>query len=429
MRFKMTKEEKNWVLYDVGNSAFVLLVSTIMPIYFNYLSEKAGLSSVDYLAFWGYAASIVTIIVAFLGPVLGTVADTKGYKKPIFIITLLIGCIGCFLLGFIKQWLFFLIVFIIAKIGFSGSLIFYDSMLSDVTTPERVDHVSSQGYAWGYIGSCVPFVVCLLLVLNAGKIGLSMEMSMMISFAIIALWWFCLTLPLLKTYKQKHYVERQPKAIANSFKRLGTTLKNIRKEKKIFLFLLAFFFYIDGVYTIIDMATAYGTALGFESTSLLLALLLTQVVAFPFAILFGRLATKYNTSKLIIICILAYLGISIFAIFLTKQWQFWVLAVLVGMFQGGIQSLSRSYFTKIIPSEKSGEYFGIYDICGKGASFMGTTVVGLASQAFGSINIGISAIVFLFLAGALFFMKTEHSGSESTKNQENIVMGQQMFHN
>ena len=175
MRFKMTKEEKNWVLYDVGNSAFVLLVSTIMPIYFNYLSEKAGLSSVDYLAFWGYAASIVTIIVAFLGPVLGTLADTKGYKKPIFIITLLIGCIGCFLLGFIKQWLFFLIVFIIAKIGFSGSLIFYDSMLSDVTTPERVDHVSSQGYAWGYIGSCVPFVVCLLLVLNAGKIGLSME--------------------------------------------------------------------------------------------------------------------------------------------------------------------------------------------------------------------------------------------------------------
>ena len=429
MRFKMTKEEKNWVLYDVGNSAFVLLVSTIMPIYFNYLSEKAGLSSVDYLAFWGYAASIVTIIVAFLGPVLGTVADTKGYKKPIFIITLLIGCIGCFLLGFIKQWLFFLIVFIIAKIGFSGSLIFYDSMLSDVTTPERVDHVSSQGYAWGYIGSCVPFVICLGLVLGASKIGLSMEMSMIISFAIIALWWFCLTLPLLKTYKQKHYVERQPKAIANSFKRLGTTLKNIRKEKKIFLFLLAFFFYIDGVYTIIDMATAYGTALGFESTSLLLALLLTQVVAFPFAILFGRLATKYNTSKLIIICILAYLGISIFAIFLTKQWQFWVLAVLVGMFQGGIQSLSRSYFTKIIPSEKSGEYFGIYDICGKGASFMGTTVVGLASQAFGSINIGISAIVFLFLAGALFFMKTEHSGSESTKNQENIVMGQQMFHN
>ncbi len=409
MNFKMTKEEKNWVLYDVGNSAFVLLVSTIIPIYFNYLSEKAGLSAVDYLAFWGYTASLATIIVAFLGPVLGTLADTKDYKKPIFMVMLLIGCIGCFLLGFINHWLVFLIVFLIAKIGFSGSLIFYDSMLIDVTTPKRVDHVSSQGYAWGYIGSCVPFVICLILVLNAGKIGLSMEMSMIISFAIIALWWFGLTLPLLKTYKQKYYVERKPKAILNSFKRLGNTLKNIRKEKKIFLFLLAFFFYIDGVYTIIDMATAYGTALGFESTGLLLALLLTQVVAFPFAILFGRLATKYDTSKLIIICILAYLGISIFAIFLTKQWQFWVLAVLVGMFQGGIQSLSRSYFTKIIPAEKSGEYFGLMDVCGKGASFLGTTVISVLSQWTGQINLSLGALSLFFVLGIIFFKKSEKS--------------------
>lgn len=409
MKFKMTTEEKNWVLYDVGNSAFVLLVSTIIPIYFNYLAAKAGLSSVDYLAFWGYTASLVTIIVAFLGPVLGTLADTKDYKKPLFTMMLLIGCIGCFLLGFIDYWFAFLIVLLIAKIGFSGSLIFYDSMLIDVTTSERVDRVSSQGYAWGYIGSCVPFVICLSLVLGASKIGLSMEMSMIISFAIIALWWFGLTLPLLKTYKQKHYVEKQTKAISNSFKRLGTTLKNIRKEKKIFLFLLAFFFYIDGVYTIIDMATAYGTALGFESTGLLLALLLTQVVAFPFAILFGRLATKYNTSKLIIICILAYLGISIFAIFLTKQWQFWVLAILVGMFQGGIQSLSRSYFTKIIPSEKSGEYFGLMDVCGKGASFLGTTVISVLSQWTGQVNLSLGALSIFFILGILFFKMSEKS--------------------
>ena len=409
MKFKMTTEEKNWVLYDVGNSAFVLLVSTIIPIYFNYLAEKSGLSSVDYLAFWGYTASLVTIIVAFLGPVLGTLADTKGYKKPIFMMMLLIGCIGCFLLGIINYWFAFLLMFLIAKIGFSGSLIFYDSMLIDVTTPERVDRVSSQGYAWGYIGSCVPFVICLGFVLGASKIGLSMEMSMIISFAIIALWWFGLTIPLLKTYKQKYYVERQPKAISNSFKRLGTTLKNIRKEKRIFLFLFAFFFYIDGVYTIIDMATAYGTALGFESTGLLLALLLTQVVAFPFAILFGRLATKYNTSKLIIICILAYLGISVFAIFLTKQWQFWVLAILVGMFQGGIQSLSRSYFTKIIPLEKSGEYFGLMDICGKGASFLGTTVISVLSQWTGQVNLSLGALSIFFILGILFFKMSEKS--------------------
>ena len=375
MKTGMTREEKNWVLYDVGNSAFVLLVSTIMPIYFNYLAENAGLSSADYLAYWGYATSAATLIVALLGPVFGTLADTKGLKKPIFTTTMLIGGIGCLALGFSRQWFLFLLIYIIAKIGFSGSLIFYDSMLGDITTEDRVDNVSSQGYAWGYIGSCVPFVVCLGVVLGAGRIGISTELAMMISFAIVAVWWIGASIPLLKSYQQKHYVERQSKAVQNSFKRLGDTLKNIRNEKKIFLFLVAFFFYIDGVYTIIDMATAYGTALGLDSTGLLLALLVTQLVAFPFAIIFGRLSKCYDVRTLITICIAAYFGIAVFAIFLKAQWQFWIMAILVGMFQGGIQALSRSYFTKIIPAEKSGEYFGLMDICGKGASFLGTTVI------------------------------------------------------
>ena len=403
MKFGMSKEERNWVLYDVGNSAFVLLVSTIMPIYFNYLAENAGISSVDYLAYWGYAASAATIIVAFLGPVFGTLADTKGLKKPIFTITMLIGGFGCLALGFAGQWLIFLLIYIIAKTGFSGSLIFYDSMLGDITTEDRMDNVSSQGYAWGYIGSCVPFVVCLGIVLGSGKIGISMETAMTISFAIVAVWWSVATIPLLKIYKQKNYVERQPKAIQNSFRRLGVTLKNVKNEKKIFLFLLAFFFYIDGVYTIIDMATAYGTALGFDSTGLLLALLVTQIVAFPFAILFGKLSTRYKTEKLIAICITAYFGIAVFAMFLKEQWQFWLLAVLVGMFQGGIQALSRSYFTKIIPAEKSGEYFGLMDICGKGASFLGTTVISLISQFTGNVNVGVGAISLFFVLGMIVF--------------------------
>ena len=381
----------------------MLLVSTIMPIYFNYLAENAGISSVEYLAYWGYAASVATAIVAFIGPVFGTLADTKGLKKPIFITTMLIGGIGCLVLGFARQWLIFLLIYIIAKVGFSGSLIFYDSMLGDITTEERVDNVSSQGYAWGYIGSCVPFVVCLGIVLGAERIGISTEMAMMISFAIVAVWWIGMTIPLLKIYKQKNYVERQPKAVRNSFKRLGITLKNVKKEKKIFLFLLAFFFYIDGFYTIIDMATAYGTALGFDSTGLLLALLVTQLVAFPFAILFGRLSLRYDTEKLIMICIIAYFGIAVFAMFLKEQWQFWILAILVGMFQGGIQALSRSYFTKIIPAEKSGEYFGLMDICGKGASFMGTSVISLISQVTGNVSIGVGAISLFFVLGIIVF--------------------------
>lgn len=403
MKTGMTREEKNWVLYDVGNSAFVLLVATIMPIYFNYLAENAGLSAADYLAYWGYATSAATLIVALLGPVFGTLADTEGLKKPIFTTTMLIGGIGCLALGFSRQWFLFLLIYIIAKIGFSGSLIFYDSMLGDITTEDRVDNVSSQGYAWGYIGSCVPFVVCLGVVLGAGKIGISTEMAMMISFAIVAVWWIGASIPLLKSYQQKHYVERQPKAVQNSFKRLGDTLKNIRNEKKIFLFLVAFFFYIDGVYTIIDMATAYGTALGLDSTGLLLALLVTQLVAFPFAIIFGRLSKCYDVRTLITICIAAYFGIAVFAIFLKAQWQFWIMAILVGMFQGGIQALSRSYFTKIIPAEKSGEYFGLMDICGKGASFLGTTVISLIAQFTGKVNIGVGAISLFFVFGMIVF--------------------------
>ena len=403
MKTGMTREEKNWVLYDVGNSAFVLLVATIMPIYFNYLAENAGLSAADYLAYWGYATSAATLIVALLGPVFGTLADTEGLKKPIFTTTMLIGGIGCLALGFSRQWFLFLLIYIIAKIGFSGSLIFYDSMLGDITTEDRVDNVSSQGYAWGYIGSCVPFVVCLGVVLGAGKIGISTELAMMISFAIVAVWWIGASIPLLKSYLQKHYVERQPKAVQNSFKRLGATLKNIRNEKKIFLFLVAFFFYIDGVYTIIDMATAYGTALGLDSTGLLLALLVTQLVAFPFAIIFGRLSKCYDVRTLITICIAAYFGIAVFAIFLKAQWQFWIMAILVGMFQGGIQALSRSYFTKIIPAEKSGEYFGLMDICGKGASFLGTTVISLIAQFTGKVNIGVGAISLFFVLGMIVF--------------------------
>lgn len=403
MNLKLTKSERHWVLYDVGNSAFTLLIATIIPIYFNYLAENGGLTSVEYLAYWGYAASAATLIVALLGPVLGTLADTKGFKKPIFALSLFVGAAACICMGFAKQWLAFLVIFLIAKIGYSGSLIFYDSMLSDVTTEERMDHVSSQGYAWGYIGSCIPFVVCLLVVLGSGTIGISMETAMAISFVIVAAWWVLMTVPLFKTYRQKYYVEKKPHAVAESFRRIGRAFGNIRKEKRIFMFLLAFFFYIDGVYTIIDMATAYGSALGLDSTGLLLALLVTQIVAFPCCIIFGRLANKYAADILITVCIFAYMGIAVFAMFLTTQTQFWFMAVLVGMFQGGVQALSRSYFTRIIPAEQSGEYFGFLDICGKGASFVGTTIVSLVSQITGDISKGVGMIAVLFLIGIILF--------------------------
>ena len=402
-KFSPTGLERAWILYDVGNSAFVLLVATLIPIFFNALAEEGGLSSVEYLAYWGYAASAVTIITAVLSPILGTLADTRGFKKPIFILCLVVGVAGCCAMGLAKTWLPFLLIFVFAKVGFSGSLVFYDSMLSDVTTPDRMDVVSSRGYAWGYIGSCVPFVVCLALVLGSGAIGLSQMTALNIALFITAAWWLAMTLPLLKTYRQLHYVEVEKHAIRQSFARIGHTLRHLHEDKQVFWFLLAFFCYIDGVYTIIDMATAYGTALGLDTTGLLLALLVTQIVAFPSALIFGRLSAKYPSTTLIPVCIAAYAGIALFAFFLTRQWQFWVLAFVVGMFQGGVQALSRSHFAKIIPPEKSGEYFGLFDICGKGASFLGTMIVSVGSQLTGSANVGVGSLIVLLIVGFVLF--------------------------
>lgn len=401
----LTRLEKQWVMYDVGNSAFVMLVSTIIPIYFNYLADQGGLSSVQYLAYWGYASSIATLLVALSGPVFGTFSDIKGMKKPLFAAAMAVGALGCAALGFMKQWLLFLVVFVVAKFGYAVSLIFYDSMLTDITEPERMDRVSSSGYAWGYIGSCIPFVACLGIVLGSDSLGISMEMAMTLAFLLTAVWWLCMTLPLLRSFHQRYYVERRPHAVRMSFSRLWHTLCGMRQEKQVLFFLLAFFFYIDGVYTIIDMATAYGSALGLDSTGLLLALLVTQIVACPFSLLFGRLSGRIEPQQLITVCICAYVGIAVFAMFLHSQVQFWILAVCVGMFQGGIQALSRSYFAKIIPQEKSGEYFGLLDICGKGAAFMGTAVVSIISQVTGSMNLGVGAIVVLFLLGIILFRK------------------------
>ena len=407
MNNKLTKLEKQWVLYDVGNSAFTLLVATIVPIYFNSISSAAGLAEVDYLAYWGYSASISTLIVAFLGPVLGTMADNKGFKKIIFTAAMLVGSIGLSVLWVPKSWQVFLALYIFAKVGYACSLIFYDSMLADVTTPERMDVVSSNGYAWGYIGSCIPFLISLVIVLMNESLGISMSTAMMLAFMINSLWWIGCTLPLLKNYKQIHYATERPKhVVATTFKTLGGTFKKIMSQKKILLFLIAFFFYIDGVYTIIDMATAYGSALGLDTTGLLLALLVTQIVAFPSALTIAKLSKTIEASKLIKISILAYTAIALFAIQLDKQWEFWLLAVCVGLFQGGIQALSRSYFAQIIPADNSGEYFGIYDICGKGASFMGTALVSFTAQMLGSANGAIAIIAVMFVVGYTFFNKS-----------------------
>ena len=406
MSSKLLPLERKWVLYDVGNSAFTLLVATILPIYFNTLAAGQGLSDVEYLAYWGYATSVSTLIVAVCGPVMGTVSDFPGWKKKLFFGAVLVGAVGCVGLGFLESWLAFLLLFVIAKSAYSVSLVLYDSMLTDITEPERMDAVSASGYAWGYIGSCVPFLAALLLVLGYEKIGLSFRLAMALALGLIALWWVLLSLPLWLAYEQRHSVPVQTSAAGDTFRRLGKVFSELAGQRQILFFLIAFFFYIDGVYTIIDMATVYGTALGLDTTGLLLALLVTQIVAFPAALIFGRLSGKYPVPRLILLCIGAYFLITLYAMGMREQYQFWVLAVCVGLFQGAVQSMSRSYFAKIIPPERSGEYFGIYDICGKGASFLGTTTVSAVSQITGSVSLGVGALAILFLLGGGFFTVT-----------------------
>ena len=400
---KLTKLEKRWILYDVGNSAFVLLTSTIIPIYYKNIAAASGISDADSTAFFGYATSLVTILVAVLGPVLGTLADTKGFKKPVFTFFMMMGVLGCAGLALPKTWVAFLAVYVIAKTGLNASLVFYDAMLSDVTTDERMDVVSAQGYAWGYIGSCIPFILSLVFVLCSDAIGISSGTAMAIAFLLNAAWWLLVTLPLLQSYEQKHYVERSPHPVKDSFGRLAKVFGEVRKKPEIWYFLLAFFFYIDGVYTIIDMATSYGKDVGISDTNLLLALLLTQVVAFPCSILVGHLTKKVKSTTLIQISIGGYFGIVLFALQLDKAWEFWFLAVCVAAFQGAIQSLSRSYFARIVPKEKSTEFFGFFDIFGKGAAFMGTMLMGISTQLFDTSRAGVALLAVMFAIGFVLF--------------------------
>ena len=422
-KFKLTPLEKNWILYDIGNSAFTLLVSTLIPIYFNSLASSAGVDENMYLSYWGYAGSLSTILVAFIAPICGTLSDRR-FKKPIFLLTVILGCVACACLGVTTHWLAFLGIFILAKIGFNSSIVFYDSMLPEVTTEERMDNISSMGYAYGYIGSVIPFVLCLVLVLFGDSFGLSMGNAMVIAFLITAAWWALFTAPLMKSYRQTAYMEKKGTALGDTFRQLFETFKAAKKEKHVFVYLISFFFFINGVYTIIDMATAYGSALGLDSTGLLLALLLTQIVAFPCAIIFGKLSAKYDTGMLIKICIICYTAITMFGMFLVSLWQFWMLAVMVGMFQGGIQALSRSYLGKIIPAERSGEFYGLMDIFGKGASFVGLAMVSLVSQLTAGItvdvfgirlqneNLAVGSLIILFIIGYLLFCKADQLNKE-----------------
>ena len=406
----LTKAEKSWILYDVANSAFIMIVTATIPIYFRSLAEGAGVSSTAASSLWGSATSISILILAVLSPILGAIADYENMKKKIFTVFFVLAIGGGLLFTFAPGWISFLVFFILARIGYAACNIFYDAMLVDVTTDERMDKISTFGYAFGYVGSCIPFVAGLLLILNCGSIGISMTAATRISFIITMVWWVIMAVPLYKNVRQRYSIPRQEHVISHTFRRLGKTFKKLSKDKKMLFFIIGYFCYIDGVYTIISMATTYGGEVGIDSNSMVVALLLTQFVAFPCSILSGTLAKKFGSMRMIKIFILMYMGICVFGYGLDTETEFWILAVAVGICQGGIQALSRSYYGKLIPKDESSEYFGFFDVFGKFADFFGPLIIAACAYFLNDSKYGVLSLIVLFAAGFLLITLSEKQG-------------------
>ena len=398
----LSKRERSWVLYDVGNSAYVMLAATLIPIYFSAIAEPGSSAVVA----WGYATTVASLALALLMPFLGSLADLKGNKKKFLAGTIGTGAVSLAVMGVPGNAMVFLAIYVFSSVMLNASLVFYDAFLVDATEQERYDEVSSQGYAWGYIGSCIPFIACLVIVLFGSSFGIGQLDGIRISFVITAAWWLVFSVPVLRDVHQTHFKAREAHLFRHTLKGLAGTCKKIARDKRLLMYMLAFFFYIDGVHTIITMSTSYGTDLGIDSTQLVLALLVTQFVAFPSAIAYGRLAGRFGTKRMLLIAVFAYFCITLFAaFFLRSAAEFWVLAVCVGLFQGGIQALSRSEFGKLIPKENANEYYGFFDIFGKYATIMGTLLVSVFTQLTGSSSYGVLSVAVLFIVGFILLWK------------------------
>ncbi len=419
-----TKEETSWILYDVGNSAQVLMTMTVLfPLLINRITP--GDSSV----YVGWANAIYGAILAVLSPVLGTVADYQGQKKRLFCIFLYIGIIAGFALALpFIGYQAAIVIFIIAMIGYNGSIIFYDAFLVDVTSDDRVNKVSSAGYAWGYIGSVLPFLIFIIPfaavtlfgdengTLMLGSFALTYRLAVGISMGLSVFWWFAYSRPLLKNVHQRQYHEPTKHIVKDSFLRLFNTFKNIKANRNIFLFCISYFFYIDCVNTVIKMAVSLATDMGVSDIMSLAVVIAIQFIAFPSAIYFGRLVDRFGSKCMIYAGIVGYFFIIAFGAMIPSNVNLiWVVGVLVGLFQGGIQSVSRSYFTLLIPAkEDANEYFGFFSVFSKFSAILGPIAVSLVITLSGNTSYGILGLIPMMIIGGivLIFVKDPKPNQE-----------------
>ena len=387
---QFTKQELSWMMYDWANSAHSVIVVTLLPIFFDTVASYTA-DSVSSISTWGYATSIAMAIVALAAPFLGLFGDIRGMRKKLFTFFVVLGVVSVAGLACTPGMDFtsstaaagrvsalILVLYILSVIGFDASCIYYDAFLTDVTTEDRMDQVSTMGYGLGYIGgSTIPLLI--FLVMNL--VGVPMLTCLSVIFALTAVWWLGFSMPLLKNCEQKTGKPYAKGDVGRSIAGVGLTIKEIGQDKPMLVYLLAYFFYIDGVHTIIAMSTTYGTNLGLDSTGMMLALLLVQVLGLPFCLLYMKLSARFGARVMVGAGICVYLFICVFGYFMRDLWQFWVLAVLCATSQGGIQALSRSMFGKLIPDkDRVGEFFGFFDIFGKFSSIIGPTLVGLVSS-------------------------------------------------
>jgi MFS transporter, UMF1 family len=415
-----------WAMYDWANSAFATtIMAAVLPVYYESVAGKyldGNLATV----YWAYTTSISLLIAAILGPILGAVADFRGAKKRFLTIFMIIGVAGTAMLYFVRtgDWLLASLFFVVGEFGFAGSLVFYDSLLPHIAKPEEIDQVSSRGYAMGYLGGG------LLLAINLGMIMLApddmVELMTRLSFVTVAVWWFVFTLPLLRTVKEppRHIQAREEggNPILVSFRRLASTFRAIRRYRELFIFLIAFWLYNDGIGTIIKMATIYGAEIGIGQTTLIGTLLMVQFVGIPFTFAFGWLARRIGTKNSIYLALVVYTIIAIFGYFLKEAWQFWALGFAVATVQGGSQALSRSLFGRLAPKSKSAEFYGFFSVSEKFAGIAGPFLFGLVGQLMGNSRLAIiSLVVFFIIGAALLSMVNEKEGIRVADEEERLL--------
>ena len=400
------REKFSWSLYDWANSVFATTVlAGFFPLFFK--SFWAGdLDDATSTALLGTVSSVAGLIIVLIAPILGAMADLSRNKKLFLLIFALLGIISTSILFFISYgfWEWSLIIFGLSIIGFSGANIFYDSLLIDVSSDEDRNYVSSMGYALGYLGGGILFLVNVLMYLYPSYFNLNSQTEgILYSFLSVALWWFVFSMPLFLFVKQKNIndIADFKNPFKQSFIRVLNTFREIKKYKAVLIFLIAYWFYIDAIDTIVRMAVAYGTDLGFDSSKLIIALIFTQFIGFPATFAYGYLAEKFGLFNMLVVGILIYILICIYSLFITSATDFFILAGLVGLVQGGVQSVSRTIFSRLIPQDKATEFFGFYNLIGKSAVVVGPALVGWMAYIFDNPKAGIISLLLLFIPGII----------------------------